>query len=164
MFQHLLLFGCKIRNIVQFVNISHVFEHKRCVSHILVNIVEVGQHNLSPGVEMVERLCHACHLHKCLMKIANKFYWVCNYLIRMFAKQFTDSKISRAPHRSVDSLRKIFVKEQACPLVGEDDGCVRQIAAILPNDIFCYIFQKCLHAFTSTILFINTYHTYPFTS
>ena len=47
-----LLFG-EVGNVVQFVNVTQVGKHAVGICHVLVDIVEVGQKQLPPAVELV---------------------------------------------------------------------------------------------------------------
>ena len=58
------------------MNVVHILKYITCVGKILVDVVEVGEHNLSPGIEMVERLFGARKLQKALMEVADEFYRV----------------------------------------------------------------------------------------
>ena len=69
-FECLHLLRRQIRHVVEFVQVAQVAEHLRCVGHVLVDVVEVGQHHLSPSVEVVECLVALCHFYICLIQVA----------------------------------------------------------------------------------------------
>ena len=54
--QDLFLLIREIGNTIQLMQITQVGKHLVSIRHILVNIVEVGQQQLSPPIEMIERL------------------------------------------------------------------------------------------------------------
>ena len=69
-FQRLHLFFRQIRHVVEFVQVAQIAEHLRRVGHVLVDVVEVGKHYLSPTIEMVECFVAFCHFGVCLIEVA----------------------------------------------------------------------------------------------
>ena len=53
---HLALLVGEIRDVVEFVDVFQIGKHAVGIGHVLVDVVEVGQQQLSPAVELVERL------------------------------------------------------------------------------------------------------------
>ena len=63
-FQKVALLLSKIRQIVKFVYVLKIAEYLVGISHILVNIVKVGEQQLSPTIEVVECLVNASTFDK----------------------------------------------------------------------------------------------------
>ena len=75
-FQEFFLFCRKVAHVVEGVNVAQVGEHPVSIRHVLVDVVEVGQEQLSPTIELVERLVHARLSHECLVEFADELEWV----------------------------------------------------------------------------------------
>ena len=69
---HIPLFVGKITHIIQLVDIPDIGEDLISRSHVLVEVVEVGQEQLSPAIEMVEALFDACTLGEALVEFADQ--------------------------------------------------------------------------------------------
>ena len=57
----------QIRGVVVFVDIAEIGEDMLCRSHVLVEVIEIREQDLSPSVEMVEGFVNSCTLGKALM-------------------------------------------------------------------------------------------------
>ncbi len=149
------------------MKIAEVAEHLFGICHVLVDVVEIGQQQLSPGVEVVERLCGAGAVGERFVQIADELDRVGHFEGGVLTKKITDGDICRAPHRLSGRLHECLVEKECRPLVGKNNGGARQICTPLANYVFCDIFQKrfCLrlHYFTSSILLVYTYQRYPLT-
>ena len=55
------------------MQVAHVAEHLGGIGHVLVDVVEIGQQQLSPSVKMVECLVDARACHKTLVQVAGEF-------------------------------------------------------------------------------------------
>ena len=55
-FEHGLLLVVEIGEVIQCMDVRDIGEHLRCVCHVLVHIVKVGQQESAPGQEPVEGL------------------------------------------------------------------------------------------------------------
>ena len=69
---HLPLFVGEVGDIVEFMDIPQVLEHLICRAHVLIQIVEVGQEQLSPAVEVIQGLIHPCGLDKDLVQFTDE--------------------------------------------------------------------------------------------
>ena len=70
--QGCLLFG-EIGEIVEFVDVTKVAEYIVGHGHVLVNVVEVADEQLSPAVEMVEGLVDAGYGCEAAVEFADEF-------------------------------------------------------------------------------------------
>ena len=116
-FQQFALLISKIRQVVKLVYVLKVAEYLVGISHILVYVIKVGQQQLSPTIEVVERLVNARTLYKRLMQVAHQLYGVAHYILRVLAEEFADGSICRTPHRLASHTCHIFVHEQCGTLV-----------------------------------------------
>ena len=62
----------EIRHIVELMDITKKGEHLVGRCHVLVHIIEVGQQQLSPAIEMIERLVDACALGEAAVQFADQ--------------------------------------------------------------------------------------------
>ena len=68
-FQQLSLFIREVAEVIEFMNVAQVSKDAVGIGHILVNVVEVADEQLSPAIEFVERLLRACMQAERLVKI-----------------------------------------------------------------------------------------------
>ena len=94
--QHLFLLVVEIRYVVELVNVLKVAEYAVGVCHVLVDVVEVGKQQLSPAVEMVERLVDARTLRERLVYVAYQLYRVGWLEVGMLAEEVADSDVGWA--------------------------------------------------------------------
>ena len=64
------LFLSEIRQVVILMQVAHISKNKACISHIFIDIIEIGYHQLSPSIEMVKRLIRLGYLSKAFVKVA----------------------------------------------------------------------------------------------
>ena len=69
---HLALFVGEIRHVVKFVDITEVGKDLIRRSHVLIEVVEVGQQQLSPAVEVVERFVDARTLDEAFVELTDE--------------------------------------------------------------------------------------------
>ena len=74
--QYTLLFLREIRQIVEFVDITDISKQLISISHVFIDIVEIGYKQLSPAEEMVKSLVNACLRDKALVEVADKLYGI----------------------------------------------------------------------------------------
>ena len=91
------LFVGEIRHVVQFVNVAYIGKHTVGVRHILVNVVKVGQHQLSPSEKLIQRLARSRLMAERLIEFTNEFDGIGNLYVRQAAEQIADSDIGRTP-------------------------------------------------------------------
>ena len=87
------LFLAEIADVVEFAIVPEIGEDLVGSNHVLVNVVEVGQQQLSPSVKTVERLIEACHLGVGTVKVANQLNGVCNGQFRLAAEELADGEV-----------------------------------------------------------------------
>jgi hypothetical protein len=98
--QQLSLLGGKIRHVVEFVNVAQVGEHLVGRPHVLVEVVKVGEQQLSPTVEVVECLVDACALDEALMEFA--------YFKDKIPQYWADIKSGKRILRRFKTVKMIF--------------------------------------------------------
>ena len=96
LYEFALLVG-EIRHIVEFVDVAEVGEDTVGGTHVLVEVVEVGEQQLPPAIEMVECLVNACATGKALMEFADEQDGVGHLQFGMAAEKIADSDIGRTP-------------------------------------------------------------------
>ena len=119
---HLSLFLRQIGYVVEFVDVAEIGEDTFGGGHILVDVVEVGEQQLPPAVEVVERLVVARTGGEAAMQVAHQFDGVCNLAVAMAAEQFTDGDVGRTPYRTSSQTCQVLVEEERGTLVRENDG------------------------------------------
>ena len=150
--QHLTLFVGKETAVVQLMQVGDVGQHLVGICQLLVDVVEIGQQQLSPAIEMIQRLVDARHRCERLVQLANQLDGVGHTPLGEFAEQVADGGIGRAPDGLAGQAHQVLVEEERGTLVGKDDGEVRQVGAVFAEDILSHIFQEGLH--TSMISFL----------
>ena len=92
----LLLVG-EIVDTIQLMQVAQVGKHLIGIGHVLVYIIEIGQQQLSPAIEMVERLLDTSALDETLVELANELHRVAYHQIRLLTVQVADGDIRRTP-------------------------------------------------------------------
>ena len=104
---------------------------------VLVEIVEVGEHELSPGEEMVEGLVAARELHILAVEAEGELYLVGHPQAAVTAEQIADRDIRRAPHGMSGFLEERVVEEEGGAFVWKDHSNVGEVLpTVLGDDIF----------------------------
>ena len=104
---------------------------------VLVEVIEVGEHELSPREEMVEGLLAACELHVFAVKAEDELYLVGHLQVGMLAEEVTDRYIGRAPDGVSRFVKECLVEEERCTFVREYHGDVGKVLhTVLGDDIF----------------------------
>ena len=114
----------------------------RC--HVFVYIVEVGNEQLSPTVEVVEGLVYARTLDERLVQIAYKLDGVAHRSCRVLAKEVADGDVGRAPYRFAGIACQVLVHKEGGTLVGEHHRNAREVGAPLVYNVFGDKLQKSL--------------------
>ena len=122
------------------MNVLKVAEYAVGVCHVLVDVVEVGKQQLSPAVEVVERLVDARTLRERLVYVAYQLYRVGWLEVGMLAEEVADSDVGWAPYGLTRYTCKMLVEEQSGALVRKHHGDAREVGAVLADYIFCDIF------------------------
>ena len=138
--QHFPLFVSEIRQVVQFVQVAQVGQHPVGIGHVLVNVVEVGQQQLSPPVELVERLLRAGDGTERTVQQADGFYGVGHLQAALPSEEVADGDVRRAPDGLPGQSCQLLVQKQRGALVREDDDHLREVGAILFEDVLGNIF------------------------
>ena len=98
-FQELALLIGKVAEVVELMDVAQVGKDTVGIGHILVDVVEVADEQLSPAVELVERLVRTRMQAERLVQVANQLDGVANRQRRLLAEQFADGDIGRTPKR-----------------------------------------------------------------
>ena len=147
---HIALFVREIRHIVEFVDIAQIGKHLIGGRHVFIEVVEVGQEQLSPAVEVVEALVDARTLGEALVELADQQDGVGHLEARVTTEEVADGDIGGTPHGATCQTGEVLVEEERGALVGEHDGYAREVGTISVEQIFCDGFEKAFH--TSSIL------------
>ena len=135
------------------MDVLQVAEHIAGRSHILVDVVEVADEQLSPAIEVVERLVAGVgrvgDALEGLEQEADKPDGVADGKGRVLAEEVADGDIGRTPDGFAGNTGKGIVEEKRCALVGEDDGDAVELGAIATDDVGGYMFEKSLHLTSS---------------
>ena len=70
--QELALLIGEIAQVVELVDVAQVGEDAVGISHILVDVVEIADEQLSPAIELVKRLVRACMQAERLVQVAHQ--------------------------------------------------------------------------------------------
>ena len=138
--------------VVHLVQVGDVGQHLVGIGHLLVDVVEVGQQQLSPAIEMIQRLVDTRHRRERLVQLAHQLDGVGHTTFGILAEQVADGGVGGAPDGLASLAHQVLIEEQRGALVGEDDGEARQVGAVLAEDVLSHIFQEGLH--TSMISFL----------
>ena len=123
------LLGGEEGTVVEFVNVAHVGKDTLGRRHVLVDIVEVAQQQLSPAVEVVEGLVDACTFHKTTVQVADEFDGVGHGEVGMTAEEVADRDIGRTPQGLCCETGQMLVEEERGTLVGENHSHPGEIGA-----------------------------------
>ena len=149
---HCLLVVIQIAHAIQLVKVSQIGKDAAGVGHVLVEVVEISQQQLSPAIEVVERLVDAGHLDKAAVQLADQAYGIGYGHVGMVTEQVADGDIGGTPDGASGLTGQVVVQEKRCTLVGEHHSHTCQMVSVLAQDVCCHIFQERLaHSFTSCI-------------
>ena len=134
-FQKLALFVGKETEVVQLMDVAQVGKYTVGVCQVLVDIVEIADEQLSPAVELVERLVGTRLLTKRLVEVANQLDGVGYLPITLLTKEFADGDIGRTPQRALGDAGQLFVEEQRGSFVRKYNSRTREVGAVFPDNI-----------------------------
>ena len=137
----------EIRHVVEFVDVAQVSKDTVCRTHILVEVVEVGEQQLPPAIEVVECLVDACATGKTLMEFADEQDGVGHLKPGVAAEKIADGDISRTPQWTFCLMGKVVVEEQRGTLVREDDGDTGEVGAKAGEEVGGDVFEKRKHIY-----------------
>ena len=144
----------EIVDVVEFVDIAEMGKHLVGRGHILVDVVEVGDEQLAPAIEVVEGLVETGNLNVGAIKVADKFDGVGNTSAGVTAEQVADGDIGGRPEGFSGQAGQGVVEKQRGSLVWKNDGRVGQVVAILFENVLSYVFKKCLHDSATTSILL----------
>ena len=122
------------------MEVAQVGKHLVGVGHALVDIVEVGQQQLSPTIEVVERFVKASVLDEALVQVGNEFQLVGYAQRGMLREEFADGIVGRTPDGASSLPREMFVEEDGGTLVGKHYCRPCEIVAKLAENVLRHIF------------------------
>ena len=77
--ENALLFVGEIVYTIQLMQVAQVGKHLISISHVLVYIIEIGQQQLSPAIEMVERLLDTGAMDEALVELTNELHRIAHH-------------------------------------------------------------------------------------
>ena len=108
--EHRFLIFCQIGDIIKLMYVADVGKHLAGIGHILVYIIKVRQHHLSPRKELIEGFNRLGYRHITLMKVADQLQTVGLLILTMTEKHVGDSGVDGAPQwGSAISLNQILI-------------------------------------------------------
>ena len=110
-FDSLTLFVGEVTHVVVLVDIAQIGKHLVGIRHILVQVVEIGQQQLSPTVEMIQRLVGPGDGDKRLVQVAHQFDGVGHRQFPVLTKQVADGHVGRTPYGLVRQPCQLTVQE-----------------------------------------------------
>ena len=163
--QQLPLLVGEVAQVVQLVDVAQVGKHLVGVGHVLVDVVEVADEQLTPAVELVERLLRTRLLAERPVQLAHQLHRVGNIERALLPEQFADGDIRRTPQRLLCRACQPLVQKQRRALVGEYHHRARQVSAILADNILGHISQKFLHSliFSPLTSYLSPLQSYYYT-
>ena len=165
-FQHIALLGSEEAVVVHLVQVAQVGKDAVGGCQLLVDVVEVGQQQLSPSIEVVEGLVDARLCGERAVQFAHQFDGVGEHALGMAAEEVADGGVGGAPDGLACQARQVVVEEQRGALVGEHDGGVCQVGSIFFQYVEGYVLKKRFHGvwvLTSMTLLSYTSQRKPFT-
>ena len=139
---HLALLVGEVGYIVELVDVAQVGEDLVGRAHVLVEIVEVGEQQLAPAVEVVEGLVDARAGGEGLVELTDEQDGVGNLQLRVAAEEVADGDVGGAPEGLTSEAGEVLVEEERGTLVGEDDGHAGEVGAISGEQVGCYVFEE----------------------
>ena len=133
--QHLPLFIGEIRRVVEFVQMSHVAEHLVGRGSILIHIIKIGQHQLSPSIKAVERLGRSRALTVDTMKVGHELDVIGHSSATILAKKLPDGLVGRTPQRALTLAGQMLVEKERGAFVGKHHHKACQVVAMLGQQI-----------------------------
>ena len=118
-------------------------ENVGVVTHVLVEVVKVGEEECSPREEMVEGLWTECGVAaEDVVETADKKYVIGDSQRGVVAEEVADGDIGGAPQRRavvflMGEEGKLLVEEERRALVGEYDSDARHVCAEAAQKVFC---------------------------
>ena len=115
------------------------------IHQVLVHIVEVADEQFAPKVEIVKRLLAAGLFAEYLIEFAHQPNRVSQLQRGELAEQFTDADVSGRPDGTVCFGGQVFVEEQPCAFVRENDGGAREVVSYFGIQVFGDQLEKSFH-------------------
>ena len=146
LYEFALLIG-EIRHIIEFVDVTQVGEDAVGRTHVLVEVVEVGEQQLAPAIEVVERLVDARASGEALVEFADEQDGVGDLEFGVAAEEVADGDIGGTPQRTACQTGKVVVEEQRGTFVGEDYGDTGEVGAEAGEEVRGDVFKKRRHTY-----------------
>ena len=105
---------------VQLMQVAQVGEQAAGIYQVLVNVVKVGQQQLTPREKLVKGLLATGAGHVTLVQLAHLQQRVGLYLVAVTGKELGDGAVGWTPQGAAVQVVKILVHEQTGTLVGKD--------------------------------------------
>ena len=145
MFQGLFLAGCQEVAVVQFFDGLYVAEQFMRIGQMLVDVVEVGQHDFAPTVKAVERFRVGYERGIDAVEFAYRENVVATGEVRQRIEQFADGTVTRCPYRPSGHGSQLLVHEKSGAFVGEYHRNVAQVGAETVYEVLGDKSDECFH-------------------
>ena len=145
MFQGLFLAGCQEVTVVQFFDGLYVAEQFMRIGQMLIDVVEVGQHDFAPTVKAVERFRVGHERGIDTVELAHREYVVATGEVRQRIEQFADGTVTRCPYRPSGHGSQLLVHEKSGAFVGEYHRNVAQVGAETVYEVLGDKSDECFH-------------------
>ena len=157
-FERCLLLLAEFGHGVEFMIVFHLAEDLAGGCHVLVDIVEVAEQQLSPTEEVVERLDGAVLHHVLVGAIeqGDELQVVGNAQWRLAFEEVADGDIGRTPERLAQSA-EILIHEELGAVVGEHHSHVVELVAELAIEVFGNYLEEWFYSHTCFTLLLYTY-------
>ena len=129
--EYLYLLWGEVIDRVEFVKVAKECEYHFGIGKVLVNVVEIGEHEFSPTIELLEGFVLARNGAIGFVELADELDAVCQLEAGHGAEELTNGDIAWAPQRAVAQLDECLVEEERGTLVGEYDCNVVEVGAVL---------------------------------
>ena len=83
------------------MQVAQVGQHAVGIGHILVDIVEVAEQQLSPTIELIKRFRRTSHSAERLMEQADRLNRVGNLQVALLTEQIADGDVGWTPYRTL---------------------------------------------------------------
>ena len=124
------------------MDVAQIGKHLAGIGHVLIDVVEVGDEQLSPTVEVVERFVDARRGCEYLVQVAHQFDGVGGGERGVLLEELANGEVGGAPDGLLHLRGEALVHEERCSLVGEDDGDACQVLAVFAEYVAGYIFKE----------------------
>ena len=130
------------------VDVCDVDKEVAGIDHVVVDVLEVGQHQFAPRPELVERLSvrAAATLLVRLVEHTNELDGVGHGECRERLEQFADAGVAGCPDGVAGKGEEVLVEKEAGTLIGKHHRQVLKMAVVATVEVFGNELEICLHS------------------